>query len=153
MFRRLLGPAAVRVNRAAFVLALVLTPLAFAASGVVLLGYGVFFTAGAALFGLPVYLAIGAPLMWFTVRVYGEAGRRLSVGPVVMAAILADVIAFPIAVLFFWLDGSLVSAVQEAAIYTMLGFFAAMVQGLIFGLLYRWFAGPDSPADVADVFS
>lgn len=153
MIARLLGPPAIRVNRMAFAFAVILTPVIFAATGVVFLVYGVFITAAAALLGLPAYLVIGVPLMWLAIRTYGRPGARLRVGSIILAAILADLIAFPFAALFFMTEGSVVSALNEALIYATLGFFAAMGQGLIFGLLYRWISGPDEAADVADVFS
>ena len=103
LLSRLKGPAAIRVDRKAFVIAAVLTPFLFALSGVILLGYGFFVTASAAVLGLPALVLLGYPIAWLVIsRLPGSDGKA-PLGGLCLGSLVALAFAWLPGVVILWL--------------------------------------------------
>lgn len=133
-------PAARRrnIDVGAFVFAAVLTPFAFAITGVIGLFYGVFITAGAAIMGFPAYLLFGLPGAYLALTRLSDGSKGGDFGALFIIGILANAGSFALAYAYLLYEGGrFVAPVDDALLYAGLGLIAGPIQALIFGMMYR----------------
>ena len=129
------------VDAKAFTIAATLTPFVFGVSGVIIMGYGIFFTLGAAIIGFPAYLLFGLPSAYIALGRLSDGSRSGDYGTLLIVGILANAGSFVLAYLFQLNEGSpYADPIEDALIYAGLGLIAGPVQALIFGWLYRLWA-------------
>lgn len=151
---RLFGPAQAHVAPGAFLLALLLTPVAFAASGIVFMLVGAMFTTVAAVLGLPAYATAGTLALYVVVTRHVDAdglpGFRASAVAGLIANIASGPIAFAVLTVASETPGQVLHLAKQ---YALLGFAAAPIQTIIFVALYRTFATARPVMRDAHVFS
>lgn len=151
---RVFGPRVVDVDWRSFALAMFLTPILFALSGVILLFYGVFITASAAVLGLPALIIGGIPAAIIAITRMPRNDGRASVGTLVGSGLCAHfltAVLIVLAILAAPTETGEVAAFLPG--YLMFGMIAAPIEALIFALLYRSFARDPLWRGTADVFT
>ncbi len=143
----------VQIDWRAFLIAIVVTPFAFAPTGVIFMGYGVVVTLVAAVVGLPAMILIGGPLAYLAITRFPAADGRVSLGAGALTGLIAIVLAGPLGVVAMVIWGE--SATEAAVVmlyYVAFGLIAAPLEGLIFAAIYRRFARTERIVD-AEVFA
>lgn len=131
-----------QIDAGAFAWAALVTPFAFAASGVIALGVGVMFTLVAAVLSVPAYTLLGLPAFRFAILRFRTASGRVDLLALMLAGFVANIGSVPLAyVILLFEDTAPADAAELALNYALLGMAAAPFMALIFG----WIYGDDRP--------